>query len=433
MDQPGTSLVLGDPQTAGHEQPQSIPLYDCEHYPAGFHPLVHPYLEKGARQGDRDYLAQILQVWSPQIDEENAIHTALFEAIYRGDEVAVQMLLDAGVSPRLTEPCDPHFTPLLAASQAGQLGMAPAIGCLEIAARNGRAELVAFLLDVWGGWTAAERKGALHGAAAARWDGCVDVLLAEPTYEQNDLQVDLEWAIRKRKILPEDPLDRLRRKQLGCVTVAEVEADARRRQRRVIGHLVDAGANPDGPGLYTTDGRLLLFAASQLDYTASMSTLLEKGANARIQGSDGATALHELLRKSPSTSHHGFQYAPQDRLTATQLLLDHGALPDAANEAGETALHLAAQYGSLEQLVASARRGVVEYRIRRRGHLAIRSGTTPLRPRGGWGSRMQKLAESSIGQEENTATRRANKMAPAVVLFPIRRRSPGLYALVLWI
>lgn len=250
-----------------------------------------------------EYLAQILHVWSPQVDRENVIQ-----------------------SPRRQ------------------------VSCLQIAARNGRAELVASFLDVWGGWAAEEQKKALVGAAATRWDECVGVLLARLTYEQNDLQVALEWAIRKRMILAEGETDNVRKKRLGHVTLDELEADATCRQHRVICHRVDAGTNPDGPGLYVTDGGLLLFAAVQLDYPGCMGALLEKGANASTQGSDGETALNVLLCKGPSTEYFGFQDTPQDRMAATQLLLDHGASPDTANEAGETALHPAAQYGSVEQL-----------------------------------------------------------------------------------
>ncbi|KAK8135000.1 ankyrin repeat-containing domain protein [Apiospora sp. TS-2023a] len=329
--------------------------------------MVRPYLKKGARHGGPDYLAQVLDAWSPEVDAQYSIHTALFEAIDRGDEEAVQMLLDAGVSPRQPQRAEPKFTPLLAASRAGQLGMArrfwTLVGpegradedghdCLGVAARNGRPELVAFFLDIWGGWTAEERKIALDEAAATRWDVCVDVLLDKLTYPQRDLQEALEWAIRKRMILMEDETGRLRREQLGSLTHHEAEADARRRQRRVISRLIDAGANPDGPGLWSKSGRLLLFAASQLDYTACLAALLEKGADARIADSQGVTALHWLLRKGPADPDRRlfWQDTPQDRMDATRLLLDHGCSPDAADEAGETALHLAAQKGSLEQL-----------------------------------------------------------------------------------
>ncbi|KAK8030403.1 hypothetical protein PG990_000137 [Apiospora arundinis] len=421
MEPPASYLLTGNPPAAGHESSPSNPPH------AHFYLMVRPYLKKGARHGDQDYLAQVLDAWSPQVDEENVIHEALFEAIYRGDELAVQMLLDVGVSPRRPERSDPQFTPLLAASQAGQLGMArrfwtlvgpegrsdeDGISCLAVAARNGRPEIVAFFLDVWGDWTAKERKDALDGAAATRWDVCVDVLLGKLTYPQKDLQEALEWAIRKRMILMEDAVGYLRRGQLGVATQDEVEADARHRQRRVIGRLIDAGANPDGPGRWAKDGRLLLFAVSQLDYTACMATLLEKGANARIQNSQGETALHSLLRKGAADPdrHHVFQDTPQDRIVATRLLLDHGSSPDVTNEAGETALHLAAQKGSLEQLqlclahtrvavnavrqpnnqgesplhyaAASGRDDVVEYLLAQGAAddvgLASRSGWTPL-------------------------------------------------------
>lgn len=173
------------------------------------------------------------------------------------------------------------------------------------------------------------------------------MLLARLTYEQKDLQMALWWAIRKRTILPEDEVDGLRKMELGGATLYELEAQTRRRQHRFICHLVDAGVNPNGPGLYVLDGQLLRFATIQLDYPGCMGTLLEKGANASSQGSVGDTALHLILRKGPSTSYRGFEDTPQDRMAATQLLVDHGISPDTANEAGETALHLAARYKSV--------------------------------------------------------------------------------------
>lgn len=122
MERPEVELVADDSQAAGHESPPVSP-HDVD-----FYPMLCLYLNKGARHCDVDDLAQILDFRSPRADERYTIYSALFEAIYRGDEVAVQMLLDAGVSPRRRERSDPHFTSLLAASQAGQLGMTRRFG-----------------------------------------------------------------------------------------------------------------------------------------------------------------------------------------------------------------------------------------------------------------------------------------------------------------
>lgn len=346
---------------------------------ADFATLIHPYLEYGARHGDREYLAKVLQGWNRQVDKYNDIRLALFEAIYRGDDVAVQMLFDAGVSPETNEPCDPHFTPLLVASQFGRLEMArrfwerlgpegrffspggrsslgrrPSVSngptCLQVAARNGRAALVTFFLDVWDGWTTKEKIGALVGASGERWDDCVAVLLKRLDYEPQALQEALESAIRMRKILAEDPTDYLRRQRLGDARGDEVEADARRRQRRIICDLIDAGATLEGHGRPNGPGTLR-FAVSQRDYTASLSALVEKGADTSVRDSDGGTALHALLRKgSPAHKLSWCQDSIEDRTAALQLLLDHGASPDVADDAGETPLHLAAGNGTLEQL-----------------------------------------------------------------------------------
>lgn len=343
---------------------------------ADFSTLLNDYLYLGARHGDRDCLAQVLQGWNPQVDKYNDISPALFEAIYRGDDVAVQMLIDAGVSLKTNEPCDPHFTPLLVASQYGRLEIARRfwellgpearfnsawrhssagrpylkilkLTSLEVAAHNGQAELVTFFLEAFDGWTADEKAHALTGAAGQRWDDCVAVLLERLTYEPHILQSALEAAVYRRRILGEDPTDFLRRRRLGSTTVDGMEVDERHRQRRIICDLIDAGADPEGHDKWS----LLRCAIMQDDYIASVGALVEKGANADARDSDGGTALHALLRKgSPAHKVWGCQDSNQDRMDALQLLLEHGASPDAADQDGETPLQLAAGNGTLEQL-----------------------------------------------------------------------------------
>ena len=164
-----------------------------------FLPLVRLYYHDGPHRGNRDYLARILRLWSPQVDGDYFIGGALFEAISLGDTIALQMLLDAGVDLAIEQGYEPHFPPLLAAAYHGHLAIAQmlwerigpegrfkseqqAVSCLVIAARNGQPEALAFFLDAWNGWTTKEKNLALTEAAGVRWDNCVAVLLAKLTY-----------------------------------------------------------------------------------------------------------------------------------------------------------------------------------------------------------------------------------------------------------
>lgn len=344
-----------------------------------FSSLLNDCLYLGARRGDRNCLAEALRVWNPLVDKHNDIGLAIFEAIYLGDDVAVQILLDAGVSLKANEPCDPHFTPLLVASQHGRLGMARhfwellgpearfnsawrrysagrpyvrilELTSLEVAARNGQPELVTFFLEAFNGWTAQEKTRALTGAAGQRWNDCVAVLLERHTYELQDLQSALEAAVSMKRILGEDPTGALRTQRLGGTIGDEAKADERRRQRRIICDLIDAGADPEGRGQWSQRG-LLRCAMAHDDYTASVGALVEKGANVSARDPEGGTALHALLRKGfPAHQVWRCQDSTQDLTDMLKLLLEHGASPDAADENGETTLHLAAGNGTLDQL-----------------------------------------------------------------------------------
>ncbi|KAJ0161954.1 Ankyrin repeat, PH and SEC7 domain containing protein secG [Colletotrichum tanaceti] len=317
-----------------------------------YYEIVEPYLGHGTKTGDRQFLAHILETWNPDIDPDDDIGWALHWAIFQGDDAAVRMMLDAGVDPNTREKQDPGFTPLLAASQRGRLGMArlfwERVGpegrsirkkrgrsgpdCLQIAARNNHADLTAYFLGAWDGWDDDEKCRALLDAASAWCDDAVAVLLAHAHpgtgYGPEVIQDALVRAVGKRMVFPEDE-----RKP------APAAADTAR-QQQLVGRLVDAGGDPDGEDRLS---RQPLVHATILSHECigGLRGLLEKGASPNRPDSHGKTALHHLFsplsRQLPAT-------------TALELLLLHGALPELADEAGETALHAAARTGTHEQL-----------------------------------------------------------------------------------
>ncbi|KAF6835403.1 ankyrin repeat protein [Colletotrichum musicola] len=305
-----------------------------------FFEVVQPYL----RNGDREYLAQVLRHWSPAIDPNHNIGEALHEAVFRNDETAVRMILDAGGNPKVQQTYDPGFTPLLAASQYGRLEIAslfwrlvgpdgrfypskrPHLSCLSVAARNCHVELVAYFLDVWNGWTDDEKRRALYDAASSWCDEAVSLLLARVDYAPDIVQGALEAAVGRKLILPEDPMK-------PSPTVEDYVY-----QQRVVHRLIDAGANPN-----KTNGRL---SKQPLIHTASLSFgcigamrgLLEKGGDANAQDARGRSALQYLVSRPPISTD------------AVRLLLQHGASIEMKGEAGETILHRVAETGTIEQL-----------------------------------------------------------------------------------
>ncbi|KAK1585458.1 ankyrin repeat-containing domain protein [Colletotrichum navitas] len=314
-----------------------------------YYQVVEPYLRHGEKSGNRQYLAHILQNWNPSIDPDNDIGWALHWAIFLGDDAAVRMMVDAGVSTVLRDQQDPGFTPLLAASQYGKLEMArlfwgllgpegrflpkkrgkPIPDCLQVASRNNHPDLTAYFLDVWDGWDKEERRRALHDAAWAWCDDAVAVLLAKkPPYEPDAIQDVLERAVGNRMILPEHE-----------TKPAPTAADAAH-QRRLVSRLIDAGGDPDGEDRRS---RRPLIHTTLLSHqcTGALEALLERGATPNRLDARGKTPLSyvftPLRRERPDTA-------------ALEALLQHGALPELAHAAGETPLHAAAKTGSHEQL-----------------------------------------------------------------------------------
>lgn len=315
-----------------------------------YYEVVEPYLGHGNKTGDRQYLAHILETWNPDIDPDKDIGWALHWAIFRGDDAAVQMMLDAGVDPNTRDKQDPGFTPLLAASQHGRLEMARLFwervgpdgrfipkrrgrsgpGCLQVASRNNHAEPTAYFLDVWNGWDDEEKHRALLDAASAWCDDAVEVLLGHPgaTYGPEIVQAALERAVGKRMIIPEHETK-------PPPTIADTT-----RQRRVVACLIDAGGDPNSEDRRSRQPLIHTTVLSP-ECTGGLRGLLEKGAIPNRPDARGKTALHyvfsSLSRERPVN-------------TAVELLLLHGALPQLADEAGETPLHAAAKTGTCEQL-----------------------------------------------------------------------------------
>ncbi|KAK3898881.1 ankyrin [Staphylotrichum tortipilum] len=314
-----------------------------------FRSLVHTYMH----DGNREYLARLLQIWAVGIhdnvddgdeDPTSLMGEALHYAILIGDEPAVRMILDAGVSPAATlQDADRFHTTLVTAAEAGHRDIArllwqlvgpdgrfadpQAPNCLGMAARNGHVELVAEFLDMWDGWPMDEKRRALDTAAIQWQDGAVGVLLAKVRYETDVIQHALEVGVTRNPILSVS-------RHSWSIPITSAEEDLR--QQRVIAQLVDAGANPDVFVLRTTP---LLHAATEWGHrVGALKGLLEKGANANIRDGAGKTALHTLFHKPSSASTSGLW-----------ALLEHGASPEAADAAGEPALHAVTHMATLEQ------------------------------------------------------------------------------------
>ncbi|KAK8094822.1 ankyrin repeat-containing domain protein [Apiospora hydei] len=340
-----------------------------------YYSVVEPYLEHGEKEGDRAYLSEILQTWSPEADPGHAIGEALHWAIFKGYNAAVQMMMDAVVSPKVQQSSDPGFTPLLAASQHGRLAMARlfwrlvgpegrccpllsrrgggrggrgrgrgilrggivsqigrgasrALTCLRVAARNNHPDLVAYFLDVWDGWTDDEKRQALNDAAHAWCDDAVAVLLSKVAYESTDIQKAVQKAVTRRTVLMESP------------TRPDPNPDDFESQRRLVRRLIEAGGDPEGE-TGSNHWPLLHQAAISPRCDGALKGLLEKGADPNRPGPQGKNALHFACSS----------FNPlRPQTTALDILLQHGALSEMADEEGEIALHGVAQFGSLAQL-----------------------------------------------------------------------------------
>ncbi|KAF3804662.1 hypothetical protein GCG54_00012150 [Colletotrichum gloeosporioides] len=263
-----------------------------------YYDVVEPYLNHGNKPGDREYLANILQNWSPEVDPDHVIGWALHYAISERDDVAVRMMIDSGVSVTVRQTQDPGFTPLFAAAQCGTLAMARffweqvgppgrflptrkftpgQLTCLRVAARNGQADVTAYFLEVWDGWQD-ETDRALVDAASAWCDNTVGVLLAKSSFEPRVIQDALCKSVSRRMILGENPTKR------------PPAVEDHFCQQRLVCRLIDAGGDADGTDC-NPQQPLINIAASYKDSIGALRALLEKGANPNRPGSQGRECI----------------------------------------------------------------------------------------------------------------------------------------------
>ncbi|KAK3947267.1 hypothetical protein QBC32DRAFT_354869 [Pseudoneurospora amorphoporcata] len=138
-------------------------------------------------------------------DLQGAMAYVFCRAVYRGQEAAVRMMLDAGIDPTLRQACDLGYSPLQVATEYDQRDIARLLWnvvgpqgrfhypsrrqpseamprCLVVAAYNGHVDLVADFLNLYNGWSSLERQTSLFEAAAMWHDDVVALLLAKFYY-----------------------------------------------------------------------------------------------------------------------------------------------------------------------------------------------------------------------------------------------------------
>jgi len=302
------------------------------------------------QSGDRKHLPSLLHVWSntPNLDQA-PMTDVMHRAIYLGDELAVQMMLDAGVSPTgCVQYWEPYYTPLLAASSQGHLALVqlfwslvgpeqrflPFSGgkgitetsCLQIAAACGHTEAVALFFDLFNGWTAPELDSALSAAASKLHEDTLAFLLSKHNYTPDAIQRAVGSTIPICIFWPQ--------------STSPNEEKKAARQKRTMELLFNAGADPNG--CHTTPGGrtaspLVVTAAAPKTRNQALRILLEKGADPTIRIHDQKTPLHMVFGWGSSTEN-------------LRLLLEYGGSPEARDSKGETPLHLAALKGPLEKL-----------------------------------------------------------------------------------
>ncbi|KAK3391701.1 ankyrin repeat-containing domain protein [Sordaria brevicollis] len=294
------------------------------------------------------------------IDVPGVLSEVFSQAVRRGHEAAVRVMLDAGVDATRPEAGDPGYSPLLAATEEGYTDMARllwnAVGpqgrfyqpsrrqpsnampsCLVVAAFNGHADLVAEFLDLFEGWSSLEKDQALVQAAANWHDKVVLVLQTWFLFESDVIQCALERAIN---IGGRD----------HCNGIAVQRRDNRiplsqDNQIRLVRRLLDAGADPN-----RTSSTMRGFPIHE-SYTRIeiLKLLLERGADPHAQDDRGETVLHRAavcFNKKLPGRHFREPVNKEEHLEVLQTLLQHGASPDTPDNKGVTPLHLLADTGT---------------------------------------------------------------------------------------
>ncbi|KAJ4411662.1 hypothetical protein N0V85_003804 [Neurospora sp. IMI 360204] len=326
-----------------------------------------PFLDASRHYSKHDDLESIeamLQIWRNETesdanadmgmsDLQGAMAYVFCRAVYRGQEAAVRMMLDAGIDPTLRQACDPGYSPLQVAAEYGQRDIARLLwnvvgpqgrfhypsrrqpseampSCLVVAAYNGHADLVADFLNLYDGWSSLERQRSLFEAAAMWHDDVVALLLAKFHYQSDDIQYALESAvaIHGRDYTNGIPVQSRNGEPLN-------QDD----QIRVVRRLLNAGADINR----AFKDRKALPIHESFTQIELLKLLLGRGADPNGKDGHGQTVLHRVAANF-NTSPRSRQN--RDYLEALQTLLQYGALPDAPDNENVTPLHLLADTGT---------------------------------------------------------------------------------------
>ncbi|RFN53970.1 ankyrin repeat protein [Fusarium flagelliforme] len=313
--------------------------------------------------GDLTALRRFL---SDKLDVSASIYGApLHQAIYRENEEAVDILLQAGADP-LKEPEIFHLeyltTPFGLAARLNNRAILKKVwqhinpdingydmqgfdSCLVEAAQYGDVATLGAVLR-WGqnNWSSESRSRALS-AAADNWHvENLQLLLSERMPFEKEALDDALAQVTVPKLCFE------RRDQ----TQAEIAA-----QSQSIKVLMAAGADPSKPGprgICMGEPILIWTAVCRKLYTC-LEALLENGADPNISNSQGQTALHYLgarVKRDPTWRRRREDNEPTEAVFNTLLVFNASICQQ--DLAGNTPLHFAA-YGSpirvLHQLLSS--------------------------------------------------------------------------------
>ncbi|KAG9251954.1 ankyrin repeat-containing domain protein [Emericellopsis atlantica] len=289
----------------------------------------------------QDVASLLNTVVEPSFDQENAggWGTPLQFAIWMGNLDAVRMLLDAGADSTLATRVallEDHGNkePLMVAIEGGHrsvvhilwrlAGPPPPEDTEERRELIGHAGIVQDLLT-WRDWGQYVNRQILDVGVKLWRLHAVDEILRLVSYDQDDLNMALHHAVNPREEYDGEIYPK--------ITPAEYV-----NQQVLIEHLIDAGADPN----FCRDGYAPLViqaAGAGSAFSGALRVLLEKGSDPNTADRDGNTALHILTRGTRSVNPTPIH----SRLTAIRFLLTHGADACLANNAGVTALQLAAQ------------------------------------------------------------------------------------------
>ena len=252
--------------------------------------------------------------------------TPLLFAARQGAVDAVRVLADAGADLNLGDP--DGITPMI------------------LAIRNGHYDVAAALVE----------KGANVNAA--------DAAGRTPLYMSVDMH-SLDWIQNRPTAQPSGQLDSLDVARLLLEKGASADVQLKTAPPGWKGDAV--GAQNTFGGVLSAGSTPFLRATKNADQPA-MRLLLEKGADPNLATRGNVTPLMALVGGLGRKYGADLQVSPEEEKNAMQaisLLLDRGADLNAANDAGQTALHAAAMVGA---------NGVVRFLVDRGARLDVKNG-----------------------------------------------------------